>query len=181
MQRIISPPLTSIDKLRPPLTAGEKLTLDSFLRCLPEKWEIYMQPHLNGMKPDFVLLNPEAGIAVYEVKDWNLHALPFKWEEDGVGEFRLLRQNKNGKWYREEDPLKKIFYYKKQILELYAPSLRNQRFGDDAFKTGVFLDVDYFRKEISPHIIQKHIISFVEEGIKKANDIMQQIKQWVIQ
>ena len=53
-------------------------------------------------------------------------------------------------------------------------------FGDDAFKAGVFLDVDYFRKEISPHIIQKHVVSFVEEGIKKADTVMQEITQWVI-
>lgn len=52
-------------------------------------------------------------------------------------------------------------------------------FGDKAFKAGVFLDVDYFRKEISPHIIQKHVVSFVEDGIKKANTVMQQITQLV--
>ncbi len=53
-------------------------------------------------------------------------------------------------------------------------------FGDSAFKSGVFLDIDYFKKEISPHIIQKHVVSFIEEGIKKANTVLQQITQWVI-
>lgn len=54
-------------------------------------------------------------------------------------------------------------------------------FGDKAFKTGLFLDVDYFRKEVSPHIIPKHIVSFVEDGIKKANMVLQQITQLIIE
>jgi len=53
-------------------------------------------------------------------------------------------------------------------------------FGEEAFKTGVFLDVDFFRKEISPHITQKHVISFVKGGIKKASTVMEQITQWII-
>jgi hypothetical protein len=44
---------------------------------LPIDWEIYVQPHLNGLRPDFVLLNPRIGIAVFEVKDWDLSAMGY--------------------------------------------------------------------------------------------------------
>ncbi|MEO8218139.1 MAG: hypothetical protein ABI718_13755, partial [Acidobacteriota bacterium] len=37
--------------------------------ALPEDWEIYVQPHLNGCRPDFVLLSSLRGVAVIEVKD----------------------------------------------------------------------------------------------------------------
>ena len=51
--------------------------LDFFDRYLPDGWEIYIQPHLNGVRPDFVLLHPNVGIAVFEIKDWNLDAMPY--------------------------------------------------------------------------------------------------------
>ncbi len=52
-------------------------------------------------------------------------------------------------------------------------------FGDNAFESGIYLEVDYFKEEISPHIIQKHTIQFVQNGIKKANSIAEQITEWV--
>ena len=126
-RRIVSPPLADLDQLRPPLTPGERRLLDVLLAGLPAGWEIYMQPHLNGMKPDFVLLNPDVGIGVFEVKDWDLGAMPFRWER-GLNRngHLLMRQNRDGKWFRSENPLEKILFYKWQLLDLYAPSLRKK-------------------------------------------------------
>jgi hypothetical protein len=42
-------------------------------RRLPEEWEFYVHPPLNGLRPDLVLLNPRAGIAVFEVFDANYY------------------------------------------------------------------------------------------------------------
>jgi hypothetical protein len=77
MTRLICPPRELLGELRTPLTAGESRVLDFFDQLLPEGWEIYVQPHLNGLRPDFVLLHPVSGIAVFEVKDWDLDAMPF--------------------------------------------------------------------------------------------------------
>ena len=77
---MISPALAQLAALPTPLTPGEKQVLEFFTRHLPEAWEIYIQPHLNGLRPDFVLLHPENGIAVYEVKDWNLSAMDYFFE-----------------------------------------------------------------------------------------------------
>lgn len=150
MSRLVSPPLTELDNLRPPLTPGERRVLECFHAILPEIWEIYLQPHLNGLKPDFVLLNPDTGIAVYEVKDWNLNAMPFRWEHTGHGRQVLLRQNKQGRWYREEDPLQKIFFYKQQVIELYAPSLQDTQLSSDALKivTGGLIFPNASREDI---------------------------------
>ena len=71
MPEIISPPPEEWDDLPTPLTAGERRVAEFFVRHLPAGWEIYVQPHLNGLQPDFVLLHPDIGVAVYEVKDWN--------------------------------------------------------------------------------------------------------------
>ena len=69
--RTISPPPEDWDDLPTALTPGERQVGEFFDRHLPDGWEIYAQPHLNGLQPDFVLLHPDIGVAVYEVKDWN--------------------------------------------------------------------------------------------------------------
>ena len=60
--RRIEPPRNEHNYLRQPMTAGEKRVLDFFDEHLPPEWEIYIQPHLNGLRPDFVIMNPDVGI-----------------------------------------------------------------------------------------------------------------------
>jgi hypothetical protein len=85
MTRIIYPPLDEHAHLRQKLTDGEQAVLALFDQSLAPEWEIYIQPHLNGLRPDFVLLNPRVGIAVFEVKDWNLGAMRYFTETDTWG------------------------------------------------------------------------------------------------
>ncbi len=80
MNRLICPPKSEHHKLRQPLQEGERLVLEFFDRWLPEEWEIYLQPHLNGLRPDFVLLHPRLGIGVFEIKDWDLDRME-RWVE----------------------------------------------------------------------------------------------------
>ncbi len=74
MPRKVSPPVSEHHRLRDPLTDGEKMVFEFFDTHLDEAWEIYIQPHMNGLRPDFVLLNPNVGIAVFEVKDWSMRS-----------------------------------------------------------------------------------------------------------
>lgn len=119
MSRTVVPPLSELDALRQPLTEGERRVLDWFLEVLPSRWEIYIQPHLNGLRPDFVLLNPDCGIAVYEVKDWSLCGMDY-FARNG----RLMAR-KDGKTFSlgARDPVSAIDQYKREIYGLYAPSL----------------------------------------------------------
>lgn len=80
--RLISPPREDWNVLPTPLTTGERQVAEFFDRYLPEGWEIYVQPHLNGLQPDFVLLHPDIGVAVYEVKDWNPNASHYYVESE---------------------------------------------------------------------------------------------------
>ena len=64
-KRFVDPPLDELHLLPTTLTNGERKVLDYFLDNLPEEWEIYIQPHLNGLKPDLVLLHPASGVLVY--------------------------------------------------------------------------------------------------------------------
>jgi len=74
-KRIMDPPKDQWDRLPTPLTPGEREVFEMFNGKLFREWEMYIQPHLNGLRPDLVLLNPYAGIAVFEIKDWSLNTL----------------------------------------------------------------------------------------------------------
>ena len=119
MSRFISPSIDQIDKLRTPLTNGEKKVLDFFCKNLSEKWEIYIQPHLNGLRPDFVLLNEDVGIAVYEIKDWNLNAMNYFVENNKL----FASNDKNKILLEKNNPISKIKLYKQEIYNLYCPRL----------------------------------------------------------
>ena len=72
MARHIDPPQEQWDRLPTSLTPGEREVYELFDEKLSLDWEMYIQPHLNGLRPDLVLLNPKVGIAVFEIKDWAL-------------------------------------------------------------------------------------------------------------
>lgn len=137
MSRFVSPPIDQHEKLRQPLTEGEKLVFDFFNTHLPVEWEIYIQPHLNGLRPDFVLINPNSGIAVFEIKDWNLGAMQY-WTEKREGEAPILLASKDGKQFslQNDNPVEKIHRYKQEIFNLYCPRLQ-QKFGFAVITAGI--------------------------------------------
>ncbi|TXS92761.1 AAA family ATPase [Parahaliea maris] len=125
MDRVVSPPKKDFDRLRQPMTAGEKKVFDLFDNYLAPEWEIYVQPHMNGLRPDFVLLNPSVGIAVFEVKDWDLDAMHYSVEER-KGRVPGLIAIKDGKKFsrQSDNPVEKVYRYKNEIFELYCPRLQ---------------------------------------------------------
>ena len=161
--RIIHPPLAEHDNLRQPLTIGERQVLELFARTLPPEWEIYVQPHLNGLRPDFVLLHPTVGIAVFEVKDWNLDSMEYYpkkqangrtelWAFDGVRHFSL----------ESKSPFRAASRYKQRIFDLYCPRLQ-QKQGYAAITAGVifpFEDADRVR------MLQKNFLT--DDELKQA-------------
>ncbi len=137
MPRFVSPPANQLHKLRQPLTEGERQVFDFFNAHLSPEWEIYVQPHLNGLRPDFVLLHPKAGIAVFEVKDWDLDAMEY-WVEERAGGSPVLLAKKDGKRFsiQSQNPVEKVYRYKQEIHELYCPRL-NQRAGFATITAGI--------------------------------------------
>lgn len=136
--RTVSPPGAQIGQLRTPLTPGEKRVFHFFDANLPKEWEIYVQPHLNGLRPDFVLLNPKVGIAVYEVKDWDLDAINYRIEARQMKSPKLLGTNRDGKTFslQSENPVERVHRYKQEVYELYCPRLK-ERSGFSAITAGV--------------------------------------------
>ena len=119
MHRIVDPPQGQWDLLQPQLTAGERAVAELLGAKLDSDWEMYIQPHLNGLRPDIVLLNPFAGIGVFEIKDWTLSTLRSKVSRNTI-----------------ENPIRKIQLYKDEIHNLYCPRL-NEILGMAAVTAGL--------------------------------------------
>ena len=156
--RFVSPPREELGRLRQPLTAGEKIVFDFFDRHLALEWEIYIQPHLNGLRPDFVLLNSNVGIAVFEVKDWDLDAMNYQAEEK-IGFGPTLCARKDGiSFSRESDnPVKKVSQYKDEIFNLYCPRLK-QKFGFAVITSGIifpFADDTRVQRLLAPFLTHR--------------------------
>ena len=137
MARTISPPRSDIKALRQQMEEGELRVFEFFDAYLPEKWEIYIQPHLNGLRPDFVLLHPDVGIAVFEIKNWDLDAVE-RWVETRPDKAPILKGRKNGKTFslQSENPVEKVFRYKQEIQDIYCPRI-DQRSGLAVVTAGI--------------------------------------------
>lgn len=124
-KRVIHPPLEAHSGLRQKMTPGEQKVFEFFNQELHPDWEIYIQPHLNGLRPDFVLLNPNVGIAVFEVKDWNLNAMQYFTRKEKFGDYSLWAA-KDGREFKieKQNPVAKVARYKKEIFDLYCPRLQ---------------------------------------------------------
>ncbi|MGO4673320.1 UvrD-helicase domain-containing protein [Bosea sp. 2YAB26] len=106
------------------MTAGERRVLDFFNHELPDGWEIYIQPHLNGLRPDFVLINPNGGIGVFEVKDWDLGAMRYFTKNEPEGHTLWAERDGEEFCIQKDNPVSKVNLYKKEIFELYCPRLQ---------------------------------------------------------
>ena len=136
MERVVSPSREALKNLRQPLTDGEWLVFNFFDRYLDPAWEIYIQPHLNGLRPDFVLLNPNVGIAVFEVKDWDFNAMSYFIETTKTGVPQLLANDGFNSFLIKDNPIEQLYRYKREMFELYCPRLR-QRAGFALITAGV--------------------------------------------
>lgn len=144
----IFPSWEQLNNLKAPLTNGERALAKYFDTYLPEVWEVYVQPYLNGDRPDIVLLNPYIGMMVYEVKDWNLNL--YKSEKNQS----LNKQNKKITYYksfvRDKDgnsqpivnPIKQVERYRNNLLR-YIPEIADSIDANQK-KLGVFRMGIYF-------------------------------------
>ncbi|MBU1668998.1 NERD domain-containing protein [bacterium] len=163
----IYPKWEDIEKLKDPLTEGELYFAKYLDNYLPKEWEIYIQPYLNGDRPDVVILQPRVGLMVFEVKDWNLKI--YNTEEK---EFYNKKTNQKGIYYKSyvldknhqkqsiPNPIRQIERYRSNLL-LYIPRLANAI--DDNFKRIAVLKIGlYFHNSITREA-QNFIPNFKEK------------------
>ncbi|EEM07597.1 hypothetical protein bmyco0003_57450 [Bacillus pseudomycoides] len=74
---------------------GEQYLLDSLSTSHLPGWVVYEQPHLNGIRPDFVLVHEDKGITVIEVKDLNLGSNRYLADSKIIDDFGVTRPKWN--------------------------------------------------------------------------------------
>ncbi len=120
-ERQMSPQREDIPKLQTPLNAGEQAVLDCLDKHLPLDWEICIQPHMNGYRPDFVLLHPLHGIAVVEVKDWHDNGIRY-WSVENTVPW-VMGQRQSGPTFPVDNPVEIMASYLEVAANLYCPRL----------------------------------------------------------
>lgn len=126
MERVI-PSWEDIENFKTPLTSGEKYLIRFLDKYLPKDeyfkngdslsnyngWLIFVQPFLNGSRPDVIIFHPKVGVQIFEVKDWNLDCYEY---EQGK-----MYVNTNEGSVLIKSPLKQTEYYKGKIISQLVP------------------------------------------------------------
>lgn len=166
MESRLFPSLQQLKDQNNPLTDGEWALihyLDSHLPKDPlwkkeqglknyKGWLIFAQPFLNGTRPDIIIFNPNVGVVIYEVKDWNL--ANYQWKKD----LGLTVSDAKGT-YSVKSPIDQVEHYKKILIGQLVPNIgesidhNGKNFG--LIKTGVYFHkakTDDCRKKLGTKI-----------------------------
>ena len=149
MENRLYPTWEQLEQQNNPLTAGEKSLikyLDTYLPKDPtwkkvqgiknyKGWLIFAQPFLNGTRPDIIIFNPQVGLVIYEVKDWNLDN--YEWRK---GEGLFVNDGRGS--YSVKSPIDQVEHYKERLIGQLVPNIgesidkNKKNFG--LIKTGVY-------------------------------------------
>lgn len=111
---LLYPPWTTINRMKPAPTAGERTFLSFLENSLDDEYEVFFQPYLNGDFPDIVLLRKGGGALVVEVKDWDLNSY---WVDDR----KRWHVAYNGTVVKS--PIDQVLQYKKNLYDLHIDNL----------------------------------------------------------
>lgn len=140
------PSLEEIERFRVPLELGERYLIDFLLLHLDNNYEIYVQPFLNGDRPDIVIVRPDAGVLIIEVKDWNLRH--YQNPKGGLAPWELQKNSA-----RIRSPLAQVTTYKQNLYELHIDQLFERNIKDRKYFSIVQTAV-YFHNESTEHAQQ---------------------------
>lgn len=125
LNRFISPPKSEWDRLRQPLNSGERQFLEYLDENLDPDWDIYIHPSLNGLCPDVVILHPDKGICILEIKDWDFNAIKYdKYINSKTNKLHLQGTSKTEGVFRiKRNPVDQLLLYRKEMSHIYCPQL----------------------------------------------------------
>jgi len=106
-------------------TKGE-LDMARLLKRLPEDWIVYHEPNIQGRQPDFVILAPDLGVIVMEIKDWEMgtiHSLDPQWVE--------LRPSRQPEGLLVKNPLCQVRNYWQAVVK----KCESDRYGRELVST----------------------------------------------
>lgn len=150
------------ESIRTTATTGERILFQTLKNYLPDDYIVYFEPEIHGKHPDFVILGPDIGLIILEVKDYTQSTI-FQVNSDT---WSIV--NKSGEHATVKSPLKQARDYMFHIMD-YLKKDKNliQSDGKYQFKlkfpTGygaVFtrLKQDFFVKEGLYSVCEPHLV-----------------------
>ena len=109
--------VTVPESIRTTATAGERLLFRTLKTYLPDDYIVYYEPEIRGKRPDFVIIGPDLGIIVLEVKDYTKSTL-LQINHD---EWHII--SKNGEQAVVKSPLKQAKDYMYHISDVLKKDL----------------------------------------------------------
>jgi hypothetical protein len=151
--------MEQISQFKQPLTAGEFCLLEYLENNLKKDpdfnggnlaeyngWLIFVQPFLNGSRPDIIIFNPRVGVQIFEVKDWDLRHYSFENRKGNDSKIHKVFcvSDRNGT-YQIKSPIKQVEHYKEKICGQLIPRIGEDV--DEKTKTyGLIKTAVYFHK-----------------------------------
>jgi hypothetical protein len=114
LMAILIPSLDAAKVAKQKPTEGEVFLLEFLAKHFDDNVEVYFQPCFNGDRPDIVLMSPNLGVIIIEVKDWKLS---------------LYDIDNNNKWSVRhisqgvKSPFQQVYAYKKNFFEIHVNGL----------------------------------------------------------
>lgn len=123
---IIYPDIENIQRLKVPPTSGE-WNLTNYLKDhLDDTYEVFFNPHLDGDRPDIIILKEHCSAFIIEVKDWDLKS--YKITENNRWE--VFDGSKSSS---KASPQSQTFRYKKNLYDLHLPVVGLARLANPNF------------------------------------------------
>jgi superfamily I DNA/RNA helicase len=157
------PSLEAVKRAKQKPTEGETFLLEFLANKFGDEVEVYCQPCFNGDRPDIVLMSPNAGVIIIEVKDWNLD---------------LYGIDSNNKWsvkaisQRVKSPFQQVYAYKKNFFEIHVNGLLEKSLKSPNFfrilKTYVYFH--HGSKQAIDNLYEPHLDRLREQSQRNAED-----------
>lgn len=148
-------------------TEGEQELLQ-ILQNLPDEYRVYFQPHLNFAHPDIIILHPQGGALIIEVKDWNLSSYKYVIETSSKPKYEYLQVKNEGTHLKT--PFEQACDYKDELFRMLYPEISKEktRLGERCRNVyGVIKTAVYFHKAKNEDVI----CLFGNRNIEKNNNI----------
>ncbi len=114
---------------------AERCVFQSLDLNLPGRWEIFLRPHLNGLRPDCILMNPTGGLVVLGIIErWDERLVDERALPGGGGMGHTMVQESRSRSY--DALIGQLLRIRKEIYELYCPRI-GSRLGARQIAVGI--------------------------------------------
>lgn len=160
---ILIPSLEAAKAAKQKPTEGEIFLLEFLETHFGDQVEVYSQSCFNGDRPDIVLMSPNRGVIIIEVKDWNLDL--YGIDTSNHWSVKAISQ-------KVKSPFQQVYSYKKNFFEIHVNGLLEKSLKSPAFfkviKTYVYFH--HGSKQAIHNLYSPHLDRLHEQSRRNAED-----------